>query len=290
MTAYSQSGCLAADAIARTTFSTPGAVQPPTPTVPPAPSKPVATAGDARVALRWTSGGDGGLPITGWQYVRQAGGATFETAWRDVPGSGPDTIGHTVTGLDNGVGYRFRVRAVNARGAGAASPASEVATPAAAPGAVGVLPDIKLHVGGDPVRVALAPAFSGADLVFDASSSDEAVAAVSVSPSSGGSATLVVTPGALGEASVTVRASNRMGEAVQRFAVTVGEAAPAAAGALPALALVAGGGVREVDVAPFFPPAPISCSPRRPRTPRWWRRRWPGPRSPSRRWPRAAPR
>ncbi len=103
----------------------------PTTTAPLAPSMPGVAAGDARVALSWTPGGDGGSAITKWQYVRKEGGKPFETIWRDVPDSGASTRSHTVTGLTNGVAYRFKVRAVNAVGAGAASPESAAATPAA---------------------------------------------------------------------------------------------------------------------------------------------------------------
>ena len=105
--------------------------------VPPAPGRPAATGGDRQVTLSWTSNGDGGSAITKWQYVKQAGDGAFETTWTDIPGSGERTTTHVVTGLANGVAYRFKVRAVNAVGEGAASPESDPVTPAAAPPAPG---------------------------------------------------------------------------------------------------------------------------------------------------------
>ena len=123
---------------------------------PPAPSRPTVARGDGRVTLSWTSNGDGGSAITKWQYVKQAGDAAFETAWTDIPDSGEDTATHAVTGLANGTAYRFKVRAVNAVGAGVASPASGPVTPAGAPPAPG-----RPTVAGGDGRVALAWASSG---------------------------------------------------------------------------------------------------------------------------------
>ena len=128
---------------------TPAAVT--TATVPPAPGRPTVARGDGRVTLAWTSSGDGGSPITKWQYVKQAGDDAFETTWTDVPGSTGRTTTHVVTDLTNGAAYRFRVRAVNAVGAGAASPESHAVTPAGAPPAPG-----RPTVTGGDRRVTLA--------------------------------------------------------------------------------------------------------------------------------------
>ena len=105
------------------------------PLAPPAPSiaEPGAVAGDGSATFYWTSGGDRGSVITKWQYVKQAGDGVFETVWRDVPDSGASTRRHTVTGLTNGVAYRFKVRAVNVMGGGTESPESDAVTPTWSP-------------------------------------------------------------------------------------------------------------------------------------------------------------
>ncbi len=144
---------------------------------PSAPSKPVATAGDGSVALSWTPGSDGGSSITKWQYVKQAGGGAFETAWRDVPGSGASTRRHTVASLVNGVAYRFKVRAVNAAGEGAASPASDAVTPVWSPPAMrGWLARFGRAVGSQAVEMISsrmnAPAPGGAKVTLGGRSVD----------------------------------------------------------------------------------------------------------------------
>ena len=125
----------------------------PTPaaTAPLAPTKPGVTGGHASVALTWTSGGDGGSAITKWQYVKKVGSNNFETTWTDIPSSGASTTSYTVTGLTNGIAYRFKVRAVNSVGNGPASPASDAVTPAA----TAPLAPTKPTVAGGHASVAL---------------------------------------------------------------------------------------------------------------------------------------
>ncbi len=53
-----------------------------------------------------------------------------EAVWADIPGSGAVTISHIARGLRNNVKHTFRVRAVNAAGAGAASEADAKAVAA----------------------------------------------------------------------------------------------------------------------------------------------------------------
>ena len=80
----------------------------------PPPGKPAgltATPGNAEVALRWTDPGDSS--ITKYQYQQRAGIVGAWGTWMDISGSGATTTSHTVTGLDNGTAYAFRVRAVN---------------------------------------------------------------------------------------------------------------------------------------------------------------------------------
>ena len=101
-----------------------------TPATSPPPPTLTATAGDTQVWLTWTSRGDGGRPLTGYEYRQQAGSEVFG-AWAPIPASAPTGAhftSYTVTGLTNGTTYTFQVRAGNAVGDGAAaSPAS--ATP-----------------------------------------------------------------------------------------------------------------------------------------------------------------
>ena len=97
---------------------------------PSAPTSLTATSGDASVALSWTSGGNGGSPITKWEYARKEGNNAFGS-WTDIcvtSGNAgcPSTTSHTLTGLTNGTAYTFKVRAVNAIGNGAAAESSAV--------------------------------------------------------------------------------------------------------------------------------------------------------------------
>ena len=95
------------------------------------PAKPAgffATPGDGRVRLQWTNPGD--ATITGWQYAVKTTGAYGP--WAGITGSGAETTAHTVTPLDNGTSYAFKVRAVNASGNGAESDEA-TATPLAVP-------------------------------------------------------------------------------------------------------------------------------------------------------------
>ena len=70
-----------------------------------------ATPGDGAVGLSWTvpSAAD---EIAGWQVRWRASDAAAWGAWADIAGSTAATAAHTVTGLDNGTRYAFRVRAL----------------------------------------------------------------------------------------------------------------------------------------------------------------------------------
>jgi hypothetical protein len=99
-----------------------------------------ATAGNAQVALSWQApADDGGSAITGYEVTRD-NWATKETKTASQ-------LSHTFTGLTNGTAYTFKVRAVNAKGAGAES--SQTATPVAAEEGVAIsgVSDLLLPAG-----------------------------------------------------------------------------------------------------------------------------------------------
>ncbi len=65
--------------------------------------------GHASMTLRWDDANN--ARITGWQYRQRQAGEDWG-AWQPVPNSTASTTSYTVTGLTNGVSYRFRVRAL----------------------------------------------------------------------------------------------------------------------------------------------------------------------------------
>ncbi len=97
------------------------------PAVPAKPTGLSAEAGNAQVKLTWTDPDDDS--ITRYQ-LRQKKGSAAWGGWAAISGSDADTTSHTVTGLDNDVAYRFRIRARNSGGNSAPSAVVE-ATPAA---------------------------------------------------------------------------------------------------------------------------------------------------------------
>ena len=97
-------------------------------TVPGAPTSLGVTGGDREVELSWTApASNGGDTITGYEYEQSGSGTWISTG-------GTDTT-YTVFNLTNGQPYRFRVRALNSVGEGAASAASANVTPATEPDA-----------------------------------------------------------------------------------------------------------------------------------------------------------
>jgi YHS domain-containing protein len=112
-----------------------------TPAAPPGqPTGLTAAPGDSKVTLSWAApGSDGGAQIS--HYVVREGtrpGGESDAPVRGSPVGGTST---TVTGLANGTTYYFTVTAANSVGLGPAS-AEVLATPRAAPGAVGGLTTI----------------------------------------------------------------------------------------------------------------------------------------------------
>ena len=112
-------------------------------TLPAAPTNLWPMPGDGEVTLSWTN--PGGDAITSHE-VSTDGGTTFS----DIPNSAhgqTNATGYTVTGLDNGTGYTFKLRARNASGRGRASTAT--ATPRAPPDA----PDLSATSGDGQVTL-----------------------------------------------------------------------------------------------------------------------------------------
>ena len=117
----------AANSAGRSAASTASASVTPA-TVPGAPTGLSATVSDQRVDLIWTApASNGGQSITDYEY-EQGGSGT----WISTGGTATSYMVHNLT---NGQPYRFRVRALNSVGAGAASAASPNVTPATEPDA-----------------------------------------------------------------------------------------------------------------------------------------------------------
>ena len=97
------------------------------------PGKPTLTSaagGDEQVTLTWTKNA-GGKWVDKWQYQYKTTGSYGN--WTDVAASTDSTRTATVTGLDNGKTYTFKVRGFNAAGGGAASASLSASTQPAAP-------------------------------------------------------------------------------------------------------------------------------------------------------------
>ena len=104
-------------------------VPPPGVSPPGAPTGVTGSPLDRAVSLTWTAPtSDGGSPITGYQITPYAG----SNAQLPILTGSPATT-FTVGGLTNGVGYTFRVAAINAAGTGTDSTPSPVITPQPAP-------------------------------------------------------------------------------------------------------------------------------------------------------------
>ncbi|MDP3972469.1 MAG: fibronectin type III domain-containing protein, partial [Candidatus Nanopelagicales bacterium] len=94
------------------------------------PSAPTGTPGDGRVTLSWSAPADnGGAPISDYRisYWRADGSG----GWGQFNDGVSAATSATVTGLSNGVGYRFAVEATNSAGTSYRSDASVPVTPVA---------------------------------------------------------------------------------------------------------------------------------------------------------------
>ncbi|MCZ7375787.1 fibronectin type III domain-containing protein [Micromonospora sp. WMMC250] len=94
------------------------------------PATPTAVAGVTSATVTWTAPASNGSPITSYLITPIRDGVTQPTLTFDA-----STTSRTLTGLTAGSSYAFRVAAVNAFGAGAASPASAAVVPYTLPGA-----------------------------------------------------------------------------------------------------------------------------------------------------------
>ena len=112
------------------------------------PAKPAglsATAGINQVALSWTDPGNSS--ITGYQVQKKKGSVAWGS-WAAITGAGARTRSHTVTGLDSGSAYSFRIRAVNGAGN---SPQSDTVT--ATPTAIPAPTNLRASPGNARVRL-----------------------------------------------------------------------------------------------------------------------------------------
>ena len=135
----------------------------PTTTEPEAPESLSATPGDGQVTLRWRAPtNDGGEPITHYEYELDGSGT-----WISTGGTAPS---HTVTGLNNGQTYTFRVRAVNALGNGAVVTLQATPSPSTGGGGDGGTP--RTFVPGAVRNLTAAGGNGEAVLSWDAPSSD----------------------------------------------------------------------------------------------------------------------
>ena len=122
-----------------------------------------------------------------------------------------------------------------------------------APTTVGTIPDQTVKLGGGTIAVEADAYFQDTDgdtLVFSAGSSDTAIATVSVS-----SVTVVISPVAVGTATITIDARDPDGlTAKQEVSVTVQpkNRAPVVDSAIPDETLTVGGSVGEVDFSLHF--------------------------------------
>ena len=171
------------------------------------------------------------------------------TAASSNPGVAPVTVtGSVVTVTPESLGMTtVTVTAQNDGGQATQTFEVTVRNPNA-PRAVGTLDDLELILGEPPHTVEVAAAFSGDLLSYGAASSDPGAADVSISGT-----VVTVTPVAVGTTTVTVTASNSVGQATQTFAVTVrNPIAPSAVGSLDDLELVLGQPPRAVEVEDAF--------------------------------------
>ena len=123
---------------------------------PPTVSSLSAHPGNAQVELTWALNSNGGRAISKWQYRQREANGGYGP-WTNIANSGPNTTGHTVSDLSNGVTYTFQVRAVNSLG-----PSTQVESAAVTPAAVPPAPTVTAVRGNGQVDLSWTPGASGA--------------------------------------------------------------------------------------------------------------------------------
>ena len=170
------------------------------------------------------------------------------TAASSNPGVAPVTVtGSVVTVTPESLGMTtVTVTAQNDGGQATQTFEVTVRNPNA-PRAVGTLDDVTLVLGQPPHTVGVASAFEGEFLTYTADSSNPGFATVEIAGT-----VVTVTPVAVGATTVTVTASNSVGQATQTFTVTVRDSKPRGVGSLDDLELVLGQPPHDVEVADAF--------------------------------------
>ena len=178
--AFSDSKCSTKIAVAPVFLTQPGL-----------PSKPTVSVGNGQLTIRSsisiappTVAGE----LTKWQYKKKEGDSDFDATWTDI-NSTSTSLSYTVTDLANGTNYQFKVRAVNATGAGFSSAASDAASPQAITLSVADARVAEPRSGGSAATldfvVTLNPAASGKVTVDYATSDDTATAGADYTATSG---------------------------------------------------------------------------------------------------------
>lgn len=194
---------------------------------PAAPDGLTVTSADGALALGWAEpAGNGGRVLSYELEVLDGAGAVV----RPVTATGTTT---TVDGLDNGVPYRFRVRALNHKGAGAWSVESSDGVPAGVPWQAGV-PALTVVDGAVDVRWAWASAAdNGAALEgFDVELDADAVTSHALAPEQEGFVLFDADEGAPMQARVRARGAVGAGEWSDWSPAVAVPARPAAVGPL----------------------------------------------------------
>ncbi len=195
--------------------------------IPDAPIDLKAAAGDTQVTLTWklpTNAGRIDRVELRWKASASLPFVDATDSWTDLNDATATT--YKVTGLTNGTGYTFQVRAANSAGDGAA--ASVAATPNAPPTVANEIADRIVTIGA-PVIIALEdannPVFTdpdGDDLSYEVSSSDATKATVTYDSGAESITVTGVASSRTDTVTITVTADDGNGGSVSdEFAVTV---------------------------------------------------------------------